>query len=415
MEPGEASWTRTSRSDHAIGNGILFRVYKNVVLLALALAALIALLPAVADASGPAPTSGLDAASAARQCVVPKLTKLTFKQATAKLKKAGCGTPKAKRIYSSKIKAGHIIKQSPKAKKKVKAKFRVTVWLSLGKKLCIVKKKNSKGKLVTVYQTKLVKKKVRNKNGKLVTKKVRVFVYKYVTKKVKVKGKTVKKRVKVKVPKMGPCAKKKNTSAGIPVRITLNNASVAHVDFGAFVRDIPLSGTVKGFIVGKGFQLGKDNLIQISGAHISLAPTGIFIDDACNGEVSDAIRTDDHAYTELDQTSTSNTIRVKPDASLSGLLHMRIQVSLDMRNDETGCNDPYFTTGWTDFTIPLFLKGKIGAGKGGLVTTVTIGETVLDDLSACLAQGDPTQPCNGFAIPFPGIFSAEIEGVVKIG
>src|SRR5204862_974643 len=124
-----------------------------------------------------------DATSAAAKCTVPKLTRLTLKQATAKLKKARCGKPKVKKAYSNSIKKGRVIKQSPKAKKKVKAGSRVTLTLSLGRKLCIVKKKNAKGKLVTVYQTKIVKKKVRNKQGKLVTKKVRVFVYKYVTKK----------------------------------------------------------------------------------------------------------------------------------------------------------------------------------------------------------------------------------------
>ena len=361
------------------------------------------------------PGAGTPFAYSSATCRIPKLTKLTSAKAIAKLKKAGCGKPKFKRAYSNKVKKGRIIAQSPKAGKKVKRGYRVTLKVSLGKKLCVVKKKNKKGKLVTVYQTKLVKKKVRNKQGKLVTKRVRVFVYIYVKKKVKVHGKTRIIRVKRKVPKMGPCKKKKSSSKGIPVRITLTDASVGHVDFGAFVRDIPLTGSVRGFIIGKGFVLGQDNLIQISGAHIDLAPTGIFIDDVCNGEVSDAIRTDPSSYTELDPTTTSNTVEVKPDSSVSGLLHMRVQVALDLRNDDTGCDQPYVTTGWTDFTVPLFIKGKLGAGKGGLTTTVKVGETVLDDLSACLALGDPDQACNGFAIPFPGIFSAEIVGTVKIG
>jgi hypothetical protein len=94
---------------------------------------------------------------------------------------------------------------------------------------------------------------------------------------------------------------------------------------------------------------------------------------------------------------------------------MRVQVSLDLRNDDAGCNDPYFTTGWTDFTVPLFVKGKLTSTREGLTTILTVGETVLDDLSACLAQGDPTLPCNGFAIPFPGILTADIVSTVKVG
>src|SRR4051794_5339923 len=55
-------------------------------------------------------------AAAALQCTVPKLTKLTQKQATAKLKKARCGKPKIKKSFSSKIKKGRVIKTSPAAK-----------------------------------------------------------------------------------------------------------------------------------------------------------------------------------------------------------------------------------------------------------------------------------------------------------
>jgi len=402
-----SSHRRPTASTHASSRPHLFAV---VVAVLMAL-----LVPASAGAAS-TPLGTLVASPAATGCKVPNLKKLTLKQARAKLKKAGCGKPKVNRLYSSKIKKGRVVKQSPKAKKRVKAGFRVRIWLSLGKKLCIVKKRNKNGKLVTVYKTKIVKKKVR-RNGKLVTVKKRVFVYRYVIVKKKVKGKTVKKRVKRKVPKLGPCKKKKkkSTSSGVPVKITISDGSVATIDFGAFQREIPLSGTASGFIVGKGFQLGKDNQINLTKAKIDLASTGIFIDDACDGQVSDSIRTGDLSYTEIDQSTTGNTVNVKPDSSLTGLLHMRVQISLLFRNDDTGCDKPYLTTGWTDFTVPLFLKGKIGAGKAGLTSTINIGETVLDDLSACLALGDPTLPCNGFAIPFPGILSAHLETVVKIG
>lgn len=277
------------------------------------------------------------------------------------------------------------------------------------KKLCVVKKKNKNGKLVTVYRTKFVKVKVR-KNGKLVTVKKRVFVYRYVTKKVRGK----KKRVKVKVPKMGPC-KKKTSTAGIPVLITIGEPSVAQLDFGGFQRELPMSGTAKGFIVGKGFVLGQDNQIQLTSIHLDLEPTGIFVDDDCGGQVTPAIMTDKETFVELDEGSTGNTVNVAPNASITGRVHLRVQTALDMRNDEDGCDKPYFTTGWTDFRIPLFLKGSLSAGKGGLTSTLTTGETVLNELSACLAPGDPTEPCNGFAIPFPAILTSKIVGTIKIG
>jgi hypothetical protein len=304
-------------------------------------------------------------------------------------------------------------------------------------KLCVVKTKNSRGISVTVYLTRVIKVKVKKngkfvkKNGKFVTKKKRVFVYKTKIKHVKLKrsGKvvTVRKRVyvyrkvkgkkvKIKVPKYGACKKTATSAPGIPVKVTLLEDSMAHLDFGGFQRDIPLSGELRGFIVGKGFVLGQTNLINLTRGRVNLAQTGIFIDDDCNGEVSDAIRTDGTAtYTEIDPTSTANNITVKADSAVSGLLHMRVQAALQMRNEDTGCNDPYFTTGYTDFTIPLFVKGKLSAGRGGLLTTLTVGETILDDLSACLAIGPVDQPCNGFAIPFPAVLTADIVSLVKVG
>ena len=273
-------------------------------------------------------------------------------------------------------------------------------------KLCTVKKRGK-----TVYLTKIGKVRVIRGN-RIVTVKKRVFVYKTVIKKVKGK----KKRVKVKVPKLGKCTgTKTGVNSGVPVTITIVDPSAAHLDFGGFQRDIPLSGSVKGFIVGKGFQLGQDNQIQLTRGEIDLAPTGIFIDDVCNGQVTDAIRTDTHSFAEIDETSTGNTVNVAANSTISGLLHMRIQTALQLRNDDDGCNQPYITTGWTDFKVPLFVKGKIAAGSGGLTSTLSTGETVLDQLSACLAPGDPTLPCDGFAIPFPAIFTSKIIGIVKIG
>jgi len=283
-------------------------------------------------------------------------------------------------------------------------------------KLCVVKKRNKKGRLAVVYLTKVGKVRVIRGN-RIVTVKKRVFVYRLVTVTKKVKGKKKKVKVRRKVAKLGKCAAKKKSSntTGIPVTISVVDPSVAHLDFGGFQRDVPLRGTVSGFIVGKGFVLGQDNQIQLTKAHITLVTTGIFIDDECGGNVSDSIRVNDQSIIEIDEGSTGNTVQVAPNSSITGLIHLRIQTALEMRNDDDGCDKPYFTTGWTDFDVPLFLKGKISATKDGLTSTINTGETVLNDLAACLAPGDPTLPCNGYAIPFPAILKSTIIGLVKIG
>jgi hypothetical protein len=345
-------------------------------------------------------------ADASALCVVRKQDPRTgrlvpvYKTKTIRVKVKGKTVRKKVFIYKT------VTKKVKVKGKTVKRKVRVRVPKKANcskTKLCVVKKKNAKGKSVTVYLTRVIKVKVR-KGGKVRTVKKRVFVYKKVGKR------------KVKVPKYAPCKKSSSTtSPGVPVLVTVRDGSVAHLDFGGFQRDLPLTGSLRGFILGKGFQLGKDNIISLTSGKIFLGPTGIFIDDLCNGQVSDAIRTDQSTFTEIDPTSAQNNVTVKANSSVSGLLHMRVQTALDMRNDDTGCNDPYFKTGWTDFTVPLFVKGKLSAGREGLTTTLTVGETVLDDLSACLAPGDPSLPCNGFAIPFPAILTADIISTVKVG
>lgn len=282
------------------------------------------------------------------------------------------------------------------------------------KKTCVVKKRNKKGKLVTVYRTKAkyvpLKRhgKIVRHKGKPVVHLIHVFVYRYTYKKVRVHGHVVRRRIRHKIPRRGPCKRHTAASSGAPVTITVRDPSAATLDFGAFTRTIPLTGTMKGFIVG-GLKLGQENQIQISRGQIDLAPTGIFIDDVCNGQVSDAIRTG-ASFAEIDPGSTGNTVTMDAAGGLTGLLHMRVQVALQLRNDDNGCGLPYLPTGWTDFTIPFFVKGKLD----GLTSTLSIGETLLDELSACLAVGDSALPCNGFSIPFPAIFSAKIVGDVDL-
>lgn len=363
------------------------------------------LMTAGARASGSA-TASPEGSSSAALCVVKKQDPWTgrivpvYKTKTVKLKVNGKTVRKKAFVYKTVTKTVKVKGKSVKRKVRVKVPKRAAC---VKTKLCVVKAKNSKGKSITVYLTRVVKRKVRRR-GKLVTVRKRVFVYKKVGRK------------KVKVPKYGSCKKQSSTTnKGVPVAINVRDPSAATVDFGAFKRDFPLEGQLKGFIVGKGFFLGQDNQIELTSGRISLGPSGVFIDDACDGQVTDSIRTDPQTFTEIDPTSVGNTVNVTADSKVTGRVKMRVQVALDMRNDDNGCNAPYITTGWSDFTVTLFFKGTLGAGGGGLQTKVTIGETVLGDLSACLAPGDPNLPCDGFIIPFPGILTATIVGQVKVG
>jgi hypothetical protein len=75
-----------------------------------------------------------DPKTTVKTCKVPSLTKLTLKKATSKLKKAGCQLGKVTRAFSTKIKNGLVISQSPKATKKVKRGAKVNLKVSNGPK-----------------------------------------------------------------------------------------------------------------------------------------------------------------------------------------------------------------------------------------------------------------------------------------
>ncbi|HEX6714006.1 MAG TPA: hypothetical protein VF066_11485 [Thermoleophilaceae bacterium] len=282
------------------------------------------------------------------------------------------------------------------------------------KKLCVVKKRNSNGKLVTVYKTKVVKRKVR-RNGKLVTVKKRVFVYRTVTKKVKVRknGKlvTVKKRVKVKVPEKGPC-KTSNTVYGTPITVNIDEGSVGNLDFGAFVREAPLAGTLRGYIVGA-LQLGKPNTINLTSGRIDVNPTPVFIDDKCGGDVTAAIRTGPETYALLDQTR-SNTASLSAEGVVTTVASFKLRSTIELRNGDTGCNNPYLQTGYLETSLVQRLIGKL-TSTGGLGLKVKSAPQLLEDFAVCLSLGDPNEECSGLAVPFPFLFSANVTASIKVG
>lgn len=68
------------------------------------------------------------------KCVVPKVKKLTLPKATFKLRRANCARGKVKYAFSRTVKKGRVISQSAKPGKRLKAKTKVKLVVSLGKK-----------------------------------------------------------------------------------------------------------------------------------------------------------------------------------------------------------------------------------------------------------------------------------------
>ncbi|HEY6759541.1 MAG TPA: hypothetical protein VI318_08630, partial [Baekduia sp.] len=151
-------------------------------------------------------------------------------------------------------------------------------------------------------------KKVKVRTGKPKTVKVQVPIYKTVKKTVSVKkgNRIVKVKKKVRVYTYEKCKSTGNSSdAGTPVKVAMLAGSYANLDFGAFQRQAPITGSLTGFIPG-GYKLNQDNQINLTRGNLVLGTTNVFIDDDCHGgEVSAAIRTGTPTNVNLDPTKQS--------------------------------------------------------------------------------------------------------------
>ena len=278
----------------------------------------------------------------------------------------------------------------------------------------------TKTKKVKRYKYKTVVrkgKKVKVRTGKPKTVKVTVPIYKTVKKTVTAKkgNRIVKVKKKVKTYTYEKCKTTGDSSAGAPVKVTLLDGSYAKLDFGAFVREAPITGTLTGLIPG-GYKLNQDNQINLTRGNLALGQTNVFIDDDCHGgQVSAAIRTGTPTNVNLDPTRQSIST-LTAAGGVTATAYTKIQLPLELRNDDDGCDQPYITTGYTEFTQTFFLKGKIGKGTGLAKLTLTSPPDPLD-VQACLSPGSPTSPCNNTAliIPLPIIVSTNLIVSIKVG
>jgi hypothetical protein len=278
----------------------------------------------------------------------------------------------------------------------------------------------TKTKKVKRYKYKTVVrkgKKVKVRTGKPKTVKVTVPIYKTVKKTVTVKkgNRIVKVKKKVRVYTYEKCKSSSSSAAGAPVKVTMLAGSYANLDFGAFQRRAPITGTLTGLIPG-GYKLNQDNQINLTRGNLQLGQTNVFIDDDCHGgQVSAAIRTGTPTAVNLDPTRQSIST-LTAAGTVTATAYTKIQLPLELRNDDDGCDQPYITTGYTEFTQTFFLKGKIGKGTGLAKLTLTSPPDPLD-VQACLSPGSPTSPCNNSAliIPLPIIVSTNLLVSIKVG
>jgi hypothetical protein len=331
---------------------------------ALAVVALLSALPSAASiANTPAPIAG----AAAAKCV-------------AQMRKGTKLVPVYQRTYVYKFVKVKGTSKFQRVVKQVRRKVKVSC-----AKQCVVMKKKKK-KLRPVYVTRRVKVKLKRGN-RILTVKRRKRVYKY-----------------------GRCPALSSNSLGVPVTVNILDGSYALLDFGSFQRQAPVSGKFQGFIPGK-IQLASDNQVNLTKGSLSLDQTGVFIDDVCNGQVSASIRTGNPTTVTLDPTRQS-VATLFASGTVTSTAYTKIRLPLQLRNDDDGCDKPYIDTGYSEFNQTFFLKGKVGDGGLTSLTLTSAPDTL--DVIACLAPGQPSQPCNGFQIPLPILVSTKLKVAIDL-
>jgi hypothetical protein len=238
-------------------------------------------------------------------------------------------------------------------------------------------------------------------------------VYVVVKKSVLVPSHGVLKKVKkrVRTYKFVKCKATAGSTLGTPVTITMLPESHAGLDFGAFQREAPVTGSLKGYVPG-GIHLGQDFQITLTSGELRLSPTAVFIDDDCNGQVSASIRTGSPTAVSLDKGRTS-TSTVLANGTVTASAYMVVHLPLELRNDDAGCNAPYISTGYTDWKETFFLKGKLDP-KLALSKLKLVSAPDPVDVPSCLSPGVPTSPCNGFVIPLPVQISTQLYVSIKL-
>jgi hypothetical protein len=329
----------------------------------LAATCLVAFLAALPNSALSAPpTSSPSAGTAAAKCI-------------AQIRKGNKLVPVYQRTYVYKFVKQKASKSFKRVVKQVRGKVKVSC-----AKQCVVMKKRKK-KLRPVYVTKRVKVKIKRGN-RILTVERRKRVYKY-----------------------GRCLATSSNTLGVPVKINILDGSYALLDFGAFQRQAPVSGTFRGFIPGK-IQLASDNQVNLTAGSLTIAQTPVFVDDACNGQVSAAIMTGDPTTVSLNPAKTS-VATLFASGSVTSIAYTTIHLPLALRNEDDGCSKPYISTGFSEFNQTFFLKGKVGDGGLTALTLTSAPDTL--DVVACLSPGQPTQPCNGFQIPLPILVSTKLR------
>jgi hypothetical protein len=220
----------------------------------------------------------------------------------------------------------------------------------------------------------------------------------------------VMRRVVTRVPVLGKCVKPSSSpdaDLGVPLRITVLPGSFVHMDFGAFQRDAPITGTIKGYSPQLKIDITKDIPVVLTDGTIAIGSTPIYIDGDCGGRQTASLRTGKSAVAVLDGSKESTGL-LSTTGAVTANTFLQVRLPLELRDGETGCDKPYIDTQYSSWPLHVTLAGKIDPKTGLTKLHLTSAPVLATDLSICLNPGLQSEPCTGYLIPLPIYLAADV-------
>jgi hypothetical protein len=225
-------------------------------------------------------------------------------------------------------------------------------------------------------------------------------------------AKKCKKGYKRQSKKPKKCVKiKKKVAAPIkvPVAVDFLAGSKAILDLGeGNVRDVPLTGRLKGYITGK-IDLTKDTTVTLASGEIKPGVTDL-LTATCNGAQAVSARLNPASVVKLDPTA-KNTATLKVNGEVSAQASTIIRYVLDVAGSD--CAAPLAPAGYSDLPASFSLKGKLGPTTG-LTALELDSPAVPYTAGLCTTQGDPLQPCGGALTQMPITIATHLVSAVDL-
>jgi hypothetical protein len=180
---------------------------------------------------------------------------------------------------------------------------------------------------------------------------------------------------------------------GTALRLTLQPGSALELDFGTFLRTVPLSGELDAVVTASD-PLRRETHFAVRSGALDLAPTGIFLSNECGAVLPELTLATPGVAAPAGDREHPGTVLADDSTLLT--LRLEFHIATTMSDDVAPCQQPPRTYGATTSTLDLSLLGRLDGEQAAMTSS-----TVNWDLSVCFDKGPPDTACTGRPVPLP--------------